>query len=258
MENTKVMIYDDEDFECYKSGNIGIIKIKKNVFEIVTDLPESSKLMQSMNALEKDIKIIALLIINENGCLGEAEYTKYLNKVFAHKVKSDKWTDLEISNQETRTRQLIILNSLIRKIVHSNKIIVSASRGEIVTPFLGAALAADLRYASEDTVYLLSHTKLNVHPSGALPYFLTKYIGHAKATQILYYSDQITAHEAFKLNIINKILPVNNFEENCIENIVELVERGHNALKCTKKLLTYNFEDMDKYLNMEECNYMRR
>lgn len=255
MENHKKIVFKDEDFESYKLENIGVMKIKRNVFEIVTDLSESSKFIQSLSVVEKDINIDGILVLNENNCLGANEYTNYLNKVFSHDGSDTKRTHLEISNPETRTRQLVILNSLIRKIVHSNKIIINALHGEIVTPFFGASLAADLRLASEDAVFLLSHSKMGVHPSGALPYFLPKYVGHAKASHILFCVDKITAKEALDLEIICEIIPKENFEEMCVAKVSQLLARGSNTMKCTKKLLANNYEDIDKYLNMEECNF---
>ena len=258
MKNQNIMVYDDEDFECYKIENLGVIKIKNNVFEIVTDLPESSKFIQSINVLEKDINISAIVILNEKNCLGNEEYTRYLNNIFSHDEINKKWTHLELSNREKRTRQLVILNRVIRKIVRSNKIVINALQGEIVTPFFGASLAADLRLCSEDMVFLLSHTKMGVHPSGALPYFLPKYIGQANASRILFWTEQITAKEAFDLGIICEILPTENFEEISISKCNQIIARGGNVLKGTKKLLANNYEDIDKYLNMEECHFLRR
>lgn len=258
MKNQKIPIYEDKDFESYKIENVGVLKIKNNVYEIITDLLESSIFIKSMDGLERDMSIEGLIIINENNCLGLNGYEEYLKNVFSHKSTNIKHQRLELSNTLTRTRELVILNKIIRKIAQSNKLVISALKGEIVTPFLGASLAADLRLAAEDVIFLLSHAKLGVHPSGALPYFLPKYLGHAKASNILFCKDRIEVNEALDLGLINEILPVKNFEELCIQKVYQILSRGSNSLKCTKKLLGYNFEVMDKYLNLEECDYLRK
>lgn len=258
MENQRVVFYEDADFESYKVDNIGVIKIKKNVFEIITDLPESSKFMRSLKTIEKDTNIEGILILNENDCLGPIEYQNYLKNVFSKSNTDEKLNQLELSNRETRTRELVILNNLIRQIVQSSKLVVNAVHGEVVTPFFGASFAADLRLAASNTVFLLSHSTLGVHPSGALPYFLPKFIGQAKASQILFCRDSISADEALELGIIYEILPVDKFEEIAIEKVRKILDRGSNVLQCTKRLLNNNFEDLEKYLNMEECNFLRR
>lgn len=258
MENQSVVIYEDEDFESYKVDNIGVIKIKNNVFEILTDLPESSKFIRTFKILEKDTNVEGILILNENNSLGTIEYQNYLTKVFTKNNTNEKWNDLELSNRETRTRELVILNNLIRQLVHSSKLVVNALHGEIVTPFFGASFAADIRFAASNAVFLLSHSNLGVHPSGALPYFLPKFIGQAKASQIMFCTDKITAQEAVELGIIYEILPVEKFEELALEKVRKILDRGSNVLNCSKRLLNSNFEDLEKYLNMEECNFLRR
>ncbi len=55
MKNQRINIYEDQDFESYKIDNIGVLKIKNNVYEIITDLIESSTFFESMDAIEKDI-----------------------------------------------------------------------------------------------------------------------------------------------------------------------------------------------------------
>lgn len=257
METKKKMIYEDSNFECYSIENIGIIKVKKNVFKILTDLENSHRFMESLNVLEIDNIISGIIIFNEEDSLGNEVYTDYLKSVYSHKMSGDIWNKkkLEISNRETRTREHVILNNIISKIVRSNKIIINASNGNIVTPFLGVALSADLRLVSENTVFILSHSQKNIHPSGAVPYFLPKYLGHAMASQILLCSDRITAKEAFELGIVFEILPVQDYEQLCIKRVRRILERGENFIKSTIKLLAFDFNDLEKFANIEVCEF---
>lgn len=258
MDNNRISLYEDFNFECYTVDKIGVLKIKNNVFDIITDLPKSFRFINYMSLLEKDNNISAIVIFNNKNSLGNDEYVNYINKVTSHKKNEKRFDDTRILNNERRAREHIILNNIISKIVKSCKIIVNASDGEIVTPFFGAALAADIRFATEDTIYLLSHLQLDVHPTGAVPYFLPKLLGHAKASQILLCYDKLTAQEAFQLGLIFEILPADNFEEICLDKVKKIITRGDNALKCTIKMLSSNFENLREYTNMEECEYARR
>jgi enoyl-CoA hydratase/carnithine racemase len=66
---------------------------------------------------------------------------------------------------------------------------------------LGASLAADFRFASENTVLALCHLKLGVHPAGALPYFLPKYVNYANVYNILFSGKNISADEALEFRV---------------------------------------------------------
>lgn len=257
MENSKIIIYEDPNFECYRDDKIGILKIKNNVFEIITDLQKSYRFIKCITLLEKDDNISAIVIFNEKNSLGNKEYINYLNRVTSHKRIENQFDDTRTINKLTRTREHVVLNNIISKIVKSCKIIVNASNGEIVTPFFGLALAADLRFASDETIFYLSHSQMNVHPNGALPYFLPKLLGYAKASQILLCSDKITAQEALDLGILLEILPEENFEELCITEVKKIIARGDNTLKCTIKMLSTNFKNLREYTNMEECEFAR-
>jgi enoyl-CoA hydratase/carnithine racemase len=258
MKDDKIFIYNDDDFESYKYKDLGILNIKSNVYEIVTDLPESSNFIEAIQIFESDHSINGIIIFNEGNSLGTAEYERYISSVFSHSGDDEKWTDLELSNRTTRTRELVILNKVIKKIIHSPKIVISSLQGEVVTPFIGASLACDIRFVSENTVFVFSHSKMNIHPSGALPYFLPKYVGHGTAANILYGKYTLSPEEAKKLGIVREIIPEEKFFETVIEKSQEIIGKGLNAFVCTKKLFNAGFSDLEKYLNLEECDFKQK
>ncbi len=127
--------YEDEDFKSYVKENIGIIKIKKNVFEIVTDMSESSELFSVLDHAVYNNRIESLLIINEPACLSEKEYDQYLSKIFSHEVNETsekKVTDMGISI--LRARQINILNHFIVTIFEFNKPTAVGLCGSSVLP----------------------------------------------------------------------------------------------------------------------------
>ncbi len=256
MENQKTIIFEDEKFENFKIGKIGIIKIKKDVYDIVTDLPESSNFFIALEKLENDKNVSAILFLNENEALGSKAYIDYIKKTKSN-ILATEWGSARHLNDNNRSRQSVIINRLILKIIHSSKIIIFGMSGEIVTPFLGVSLAADFRFTSENSIFLLSNNDLDVHPSGGLAYFLPKYLGLAKASKILYSADNLKPQDTLDFGIIHKLLPNENFEEECIAEVKEILKMKENVLKCTKRLMAYNFNDVEKYLNIEECDFIR-
>ena len=255
MENQKKVIFEDDKFETYKIEKIGVVEIKRDVYNIVTDLPESSNFFIALDKLENDKNVSAILFLNKDDALGSKAYIDYKNRTKKAQM-TDEW-DTSSLNVKSRSRQIVIINRLILKIINSSKTIFCGMNGEVVPPFLGVSLAADFRFVSDNSLFLFSHSELEIHPSGGLVYFLPKYLGLAKASRILYSTERLTPSEALELELIYKSFPESNFNEKCINEIKEILTMKENIMKCTKRLMAYNFHDIEKYLSIEECDFIR-
>ena len=243
MPAKKSFDFENDQIKCYTTENIGIIKLKSNVFNIVSSLGGSSDVFSIFEIAEQDRNIKLLLIMNESCCFGDQEYTEFIRSITDN--------DSVSGNRIVRLRQINILNRFILDILNFKKLFISCLSGNIVTPFFGASLAADFRFVSEDMVFSLSHLKHKVHPSGALPYFLPKYVGFSKASELLFNDSDISAKDALKLGLVNKILPTENFEKHCIQEALSFVEIDPNVVKSTKYLLNFSKKELEKYFERE-------
>ena len=131
-------------------------------------------------------------------------------------------------------------------------------QGSVVTPFFGASLAADLLFATEDMQFTLAHLKYGLHPTGALPYLLPKYIGVNKAKYYLYRGGHISSNEALSLGLINKVYSSNSFLNNCLSEIRSIITNDVEVLKITKKLININADEIIKYFEYESKNTVLR
>ncbi|RLC58087.1 MAG: hypothetical protein DRH89_01970 [Candidatus Cloacimonadota bacterium] len=243
MRYKKNFEFESEQIKCYTNENIGIIKFKSNVFDIVSNLDESNDVFQIFKAASEDSNVKLILFLNDSCCFSEKEYSEFLNSLI------EDWTRIEKSM--FRQRQINILNRFIMEIINLDKIVVSCLSGNVVIPFFGTSLSADFRYASEDMVYSLSHLKHKVHPSGALPYFLPKYVGFGKANELLFSDREISAREAMKLGLINEILPKDDFERHCIREVQSLIDIDPIVVKTTKHLLRFSEKELSMYFQKE-------
>ncbi len=250
--------FEDDNIKSYIVDHIGIIKIKSNIFEIVSELKESSDLFTILDYAEKDNNIKVLLLLNEPQSFSVSEYNKYLSRVLKQNIEHKTYVELtNVDKRMVRARQINILNRIILRMLECKKIIVSGLRGQIVTPVFGATLATDLRFACEDMVYSVSHRRYGLHPSGALPYFLLKYVGQNKTSDILFNIEEIEAKEAHNLGLINKVFPIKNFELSCINELKHLYHLDYNVVKSTKRLFYFYKEDLEKYFALESEMYTR-
>jgi enoyl-CoA hydratase/carnithine racemase len=240
---------NNDHIETYAEGKIVIIRFRQNIFEFIIDLDESNTLVEFIRRTQYDNNVKALLFINEPGSINDEKYDKFLKSVLSEVQSTDDELP-DVQEKNIRFKEINILNKIVKEIVNYNKLCFVGIRGTVVTSFFGAALAADLRYASEDAVFSMAHNKYGLHPSGGLPFFLSQHLGHQKAMEILL-SESITAREAFKLGIVNKLFPDKNFAESCIKEIEKYTKIKSCTIRNTKRLTNFNRSLIGDYFNFE-------
>jgi 2-(1,2-epoxy-1,2-dihydrophenyl)acetyl-CoA isomerase len=156
----------------------------------------------------------------------------------------------EFLQRNTRFRQINILNKFIRFLAGYHKLVVVGIDSVMVTPFVGVTMVADMRIISPGGTFSMAHRKYGLHPSGAIPYLLTHYLGHSKAVE-LQLSDRITAEEAFRFGLVNQILPADGFRENCIRFVKPYLKYCRSTLTMTKRLNNFKNRWLDEYFEQE-------
>jgi len=250
--------FTNEHFETRLDGEIVVLNIKQNAFNNLTKLAIRDIMIPWMEAVDNSPDIKGILFINEPGVLGEEEYHKFIEGM-AGKLEevNGRYKVPRFEKSEFRAIEINMIVTYIRKILGLKKVIAIALQGTVVTPYFGVSLAADLRYAAYDTVFSLSHTRYGLHPTGALPFFLPRYIGIGRSVEYLLKGGTITAEEALNLGIINKICDKENFLENCIAEFKKICTLDMGVIKSTKELI-YSFGmEFDKFTE-KEANYIYR
>ncbi len=245
--------FENNDFRCSVDGEIAIVKVKCNAFYSLTDLDISRRILYWFDLVAEEDKIKAILLLNEKGCYGNTAYEVFLSTVTGKDFSSEKPHELSSGERATiRSREVNVLNSFIMAATNYRRLVVSGLNGTIVTAFFGASLASNFRFATEDSAISLSHAKYGLHAGGALPFFLPKYIGIGKATDYVFNGGEISIKEALELGLINKLLPEENFDDNCIEETRQLCSAGARYLRWTKELLIPYKDELVDYLHQEE------
>ncbi len=241
---------NNDYIEIFNEEKIAVIKFKQKIFEFIIDLDKSDTLLDFINKTEYDREIKAILFINEPHSIDDEEYDKFLSSILTEENLSSESDFPDFCEKNIRFREINILNKIVKHIAKFNKLCFVGITGTIVTPFFGASLAADIRYATENSVFSLAHNKYGLHPSGGLPYFLVQKLGHQKAMEIQL-SEKITAIEAFELGLVNKLFPDKDFLNNCINEIKKFTKIKSCTIRNTKRLTNFSRTALNDYFDFE-------
>lgn len=114
------------------------------------------------------------------------------------------------------------------------KPVIAAINGPAVGGGLEIALACDLRIASEQATMGLGEIKIGLIPMGGGTVRLPRLIGIGKAKEILFFGNTIDAEEAYRIGLVNKVVPQERLMEEAKAWANELSERPPLALALAK------------------------
>jgi len=231
-------------------NNVVTMEIKEGVFHLVTDINESNLLIDFIKETEGNPEVKALFIINEEGYYGEKQYDDFITSILGHQEDCDDISPPKFEHKDIRFREINILNKIIKVLSEYRKLCFSGIDGDIVTPFIGASLSMDIRYATEGTRFIMAHNKYGLHPSGALPFFLSQYIHHSRALDIQF-RDEFDVEEAHQLGLVNKIFPKDNFKKRCLHEIEHFIRCENSTISVTKRLTNYTRKALAEYFLYE-------
>jgi 2-(1,2-epoxy-1,2-dihydrophenyl)acetyl-CoA isomerase len=92
------------------------------------------------------------------------------------------------------------------------KITIAAIPGAAAGAGLSIALACDLRVASDDAVITTAFARIGASGDFGGSWTLTQLVGAARAKELYLLSDRLSADEAHRLGIVNRVFPADSFE----------------------------------------------
>ena len=143
------------------------------------------------------------------------------------------------------------VDQFILKIVELNKIVVHADGGRVISMFLNVSLACDYRIVADNTVFQNPCLEFGLVPKGGGAFFLSRMLGLKKASETLLSAEEITAQEAMRLGIVDKVVPLGELEEAALKVAQSFAQKPATTLSGVKRLLNYSMKDLQGYLDLE-------
>lgn len=95
-------------------------------------------------------------------------------------------------------------------------------------------LVCDLTIASENAIFGQTGPKVGSFDAGFGSSYLARIVGQKKAREIWFLCRQYTAREAEAMGMVNKVVPIEQLEDECVAWAEEMMERSPLALRMIK------------------------
>lgn len=132
---------------------------------------------------------------------------------------------------------------LVRHIRLLRKPVIASLNGTVAGAGACIALASDLRIASEEAriAFLFVRVGLSGADMGAT-FLLPRAVGLARAAELLYTGDFITAREAERIGLYNRVVPVADLERETMALATRLARGPAFGLAMTKEMINRELE----------------
>jgi len=154
-------------------------------------------------------------------------------------------------------REMVTAITVIQNIRSMDAFVIVALDGEMPLALFGTVLACDYRIASEDFMLVNRIPQTGFTPLAGLPWFLTRILGRAKAWDILMNCETISACEAVKLGLINRIVPKDRLKQDAIAVAKKVSALPWGCRVGLKRAMTLTDKPLDEYLEAESGIFKR-
>ena len=131
------------------------------------------------------------------------------------------------------------INELVITLYCLPKLTISAITGAAAGLGLSLALATDYVLAETSSKIAMNFIKIGLIPDGGAHFFLEKILGEAKAKQIIWRGETMSAQEAMKLGIVNEVVE-KDLHSALTKKLDEWLHEPIQAMIKTKKIYAEN------------------
>ncbi len=121
-------------------------------------------------------------------------------------------------------------------VYNTEKPVIAAVRGPAAGIGFSLALACDIIIAAESAYFLAAFKKVGIPPDGGAIFFLTQYLGIARAKEIVYTARRVPAQEAREIGLVAKVVAEDALEAEARALARELASSATYALRLAKRM----------------------
>lgn len=226
-----------ENIQFEKREHIGFITISRPKFLNALNSDTIKELNEVVDSLEQDNEIYCVIIT------GAGE------KAFVAGADISEMRNMNV--QEARSFGMLG-NSVFRKIEGLGKPVIAAVNGYALGGGCELSLSCDIRIASENAKFGQPEVTLGITPGFGGTQRLARIVGTGKAKEIIFTGSNIDAAEAYRIGLVNKVVPKEKLMEEAVNMAKKIASNAPIAVSLCKTAIDRGIQsDIDTAVSME-------
>lgn len=236
MTDSEVIILEKRDGTGYiilnrpQSLNAYNIKMRDELFEALGAVRD-----------DPDIEVVILKGAGEKAFCAGADLTEFLT-----------------APSPVIARQVRFERNVWERFLGIDKPFIAALHGYVLGSGIEMALCCDIRLASEDARFGLPEPGLGIIPAAGGSQTLPRVVGTAASLDMLMSGRWLTADEAYKIRLVNRIVPRASLLSEADKLAERIKSHDSQAVRLSKQAVTRGFDlTLEEGLKLEETLYRR-
>jgi len=118
--------------------------------------------------------------------------------------------------------------------------VLAAVNGPAAGGGMNLALACDMRVASDQAKFAEAFAQIGLYPDFGGTFFLPRLVGRARAAELFWTAEKLTAEDALRMGIVSRIIPAAQFEEETKKITQDLAAAAPLSVRDSKHAMTSN------------------
>ena len=136
-----------------------------------------------------------------------------------------------------------------------DKVTIAAVNGYALGGGCEIAMACDIRIASENAVFGQPECSLGIFPFFGGTQRLARLVGKGRAKELIFTCDKIKADEAYRIGLVNKVVPAEELMTACIQMAEKIMKQSGYAITLAKNCIDTGINtDLASGLMLENAN----
>ncbi len=245
-EATRELDTGTEQLLCRIEERVGVVTLNRPEARNALSMELKQALYRVVRSLQDDPDVGCLLLTGAGSAFCAGGDTKVMA------------ADGRPPSMEDRQRQLRWEHELPRMLHRMGKPVLGALPGAAAGAGCSLALACDLRIMAESAFLVTSFSRLGLSGDYGGSWFLTRLVGPARAREIYFTNERVSAAECLTLGLANRVVPDPDLEKESLALAVQLAAGPPIAFRYMKANLNRALEaDLETCLDAEADRMVR-